>query len=241
MHTNITLILLDNSMPTAAAPFLPAPPTASIDLLIFDLDGTLVDTCRDLVDAVNFALQQLGKETLPMENIVAMVGDGARALLTRALQQPTEAELQSALQHFRAHYAAHLTDFSKPYSGISEVLTYFRAKKKAVLSNKPHEFTLALLERLHLAQAFDFIQGGQASLPLKPDPTSLQNMLVHLKVEPSRALMIGDGENDMLVGKAAGVKTCAATYGYRPAENLLALAPDFVMHAPLELLTIVSS
>lgn len=176
-----------------------------------------------------------------MENIVKMVGDGTRTLLTRALQQSTEAELQSALQHFRAHYAVHLADFSKPYDGMAEVLAHFRTKKKAVLSNKPHEFTLALLERLHLAQAFDFIQGGQAALPLKPDPTSLQNILAHLQVEAARALMIGDGENDILVGKAAGVRTCAATYGYRPAENLLTLTPDFVMQAPLELLTIVSS
>ncbi len=227
-------------MSTTSVPFQPNQTKAQIDLLVFDLDGTLIDTGRDLANAVNFALQQAGKDILPMEKIISFVGDGARTLLTRALDQPTAEDLQLAMRHFRAHYAAHLADFSKPYPGITDVLAHFRAKKKAVLTNKPHEFTLPLLERLRLSQAFDFIQGGQAQLPLKPDPQSLQNILSHLKVEAARALMIGDGENDILAGKAASAKTCAVTYGFRPKENLLALAPDFVIHAPLELLTIVS-
>ena len=211
---------------------------AQIELLVFDLDGTLIDTAHDLAHAVNFALQQLGRSALPLAKVLTMVGDGARTLLTRALEQPTEAELQCAMQKFREHYAEHLTDHSKPYPGIAEVLKHFHAKKKAVLTNKPHEFTLALLERLRLSQAFAVIQGAQARLPLKPDPTSLQRLLSHFEVEASRAVMIGDGENDILVGKAAGTMTCAATYGFRPAENLSALAPDFVIHAPHDLLTL---
>jgi phosphoglycolate phosphatase len=209
------------------------------ELLVFDLDGTLVDTSRDLAHAVNFALAQSGRAPLPLAKVMTMVGDGARTLLTRALEGPTEETLQSALQKFREHYAAHLTDHSRPYPGIAQVLAHFRQKKKAVLTNKPHEFTTALLERLRLSQAFVAIQGAQSGLPLKPDPMGLQNLLARLAIEPARALMIGDGENDVLAGKAAGVRTCAATYGFRPAEKLLALAPDFVIARPRDLLALV--
>ncbi len=211
---------------------------APIELLIFDLDGTLVDTALDLAHAVNFALQALGKTPLALEEVLRMVGDGARTLLTRALGQPTEEELLFALQKFRAHYAAHLADHSKPYPGIINVLAHFDQTKKAVLTNKPHEFTLSLLEQLHLSHAFVAIQGAQPQLPLKPDPTSLQHLLALMRVPASRALMIGDSENDILAGQAAGTMTCAATYGFRPAKKLLALAPDFVIHAPRDLLTL---
>lgn len=213
-------------------------PPFQVELMIFDLDGTLIDTSHDLMNAVNFALQQCGKDPLSLERVIGYVGDGARKLLERALARPSEAELQTALQHFRAHYAAHLADFSRLYPGMIDVLAHFRAKKKAVLTNKPHEITLALLQRLNLSLQFEVIQGGQTHLPLKPDPTSLQNLLVHLQIEAPRAVIIGDGENDMLAGKAAGVKTCAATYGFRSGKDLLALQPDFVIHAPIELTTL---
>lgn len=211
-----------------------------IELLIFDLDGTLIDTSLDLAHAVNFALQALGKAPLPLAKVLGMVGDGARTLLTRALGQPNEEELLFALQKFREHYAAHLADHSQPYPGITDALAFFHQTKKAVLTNKPHEFTLALLERLRLTPAFDMIQGAQAHVPLKPDPASLLNILAQLQIPAARALMIGDGENDILAGKAAGAKTCAATYGFRPAEKLLALAPDCVIHAPLDLIALMN-
>lgn len=216
------------------------PLNTAIELLIFDLDGTLIDTSLDLAHAVNFALRESGKAPLALDEVLRLVGDGARALLTRALGQPSEEELLFALQKFREHYAAHLADHSKPYPGITDVLAFFHQTKKAVLTNKPQEFTLALLERLRLAQAFVLIQGAQAQVPLKPDPASLRGMLVRLQIPASRALMIGDGENDVLAGQASGVMTCAATYGFRPAEKLLALAPDCVIHAPSDLLTLMT-
>lgn len=212
---------------------------SDFELLIFDLDGTLLDTSIDLAHAVNYALQALNKTPLALVDVLKMVGDGARTLLTRALgQQPAEEELQLAVLKFREHYATHLADHSRPYDGMPEVLAHFHDHKKAVLTNKPHDLTLTLLERLGLMQEFVLVQGAQASLPLKPDPTGLQDILKQLQISATRALMIGDSENDILTGKAAGVRTCAATYGFRPQENLLALAPDYVIHTPRDLIAL---
>jgi len=206
-----------------------------VDLLIFDLDGTLVDTRRDLANAVNNALRQMGRKEIDLETMTGYVGDGIRKLLERALGSAAENEVEIARRHFRQFYFEHIADFSKPYPGIPGLLEYFSGKKKAVLTNKPQEFTEALLQRLEICRHLEMIIGGQPNLELKPDPEAVLKILHHFQVAPSRAIMIGDGENDILAGKAAMMKTCAATYGFRPPEKLLALQPDFVIHRPPEL------
>ncbi|MDZ7361663.1 MAG: HAD-IA family hydrolase [candidate division KSB1 bacterium] len=205
------------------------------DLLIFDLDGTLVDTRRDLANAVNHALRQMGRTEVNLETLTGYVGDGIHKLLERALGGADDDELEIARQHFRHFYFDHLADFSKPYPGMTEALEYFSATKKAVLTNKPQEFTEALLQRLEICGYFEIIIGGQTNRKLKPDPEAIFEILGQLHVVPARAIIIGDGENDILAGKAAMIKTGAATYGFRPPEKLLALQPDFVIHRALEL------
>lgn len=199
-------------------------------LLIFDLDGTLVDTRLDLATAVNHALQQLGRPPLPLAVLTGFVGDGARTLVARALGNPEINDLETALRFFRAYYAEHLVDHSRLYDGVLETLQHFRHKKKALLSNKPQEFTEPLLARLDLSKFFDVIVGARPDLKLKPDPQPVHFILDQLGVPGAGALIIGDGENDVLAGKAAGITTCAVTYGIRPAEKLLPLQPDFVIH-----------
>jgi len=206
-----------------------------VELLIFDLDGTLVDTRRDLANAVNYALQQTGRNEIALETVVSYVGDGTRKLLARTLGSVTEAELEIFHHHFRLHYFDHIADFSRPYAGMFEILEHFSTKKKAVLTNKPQEFMEALFRRLDLVRHFDIAVGGQAGLKLKPDPEAILKILNHLNVQPAHAVMIGDSENDILAGKAAGVMTCAVTFGFRPKENLLPLHPDFVANGPDEL------
>jgi phosphoglycolate phosphatase len=205
------------------------------DLVIFDLDGTLVDTRRDLANAVNHALQQLGKKELEIEIITRYVGDGVRKLLERVLQNGRDEELEVASRYFRYYYLEHLTDFSLPYPGIRETLEHFDHKKKAVLTNKPQEFTEAILQRLALRHYFDVVAGGQPGLKLKPHPEAVMAVLQCFEVPLSAAVMIGDGENDILVGKAAGVKTCAVTYGFRSEQELLALQPDFFVQDAIAL------
>lgn len=209
--------------------------TNEFDLLIFDLDGTLVDTRRDLANAVNEALKKIGKEELGVETITRYVGDGVRKLLERAVGHATEEQLEIASGHFKNFYAAHLTDFSRLYPGIREMLAHFAGKRKAILTNKPQEFTEAILQRLDIRSHFEIVIGGKPNLPLKPSPEAIAIILEHLGIPPAGAVMIGDGENDMLAGKAAGIATCAVTYGFRPAINLLALKPDFVISDPGEI------
>lgn len=209
------------------------------DLLIFDLDGTLVDTRRDLANAVNHALRQLGKNEVEVDTVTGYVGDGVRKLLERALGDAAKTELETAHRHFRSYYHEHIADFSQPYPGVREVLEHFAHKQKAILTNKPQEFTEALLQRLDIHRQFAMIIGGQAHLKLKPDPEAVLTILYHFGLPASRALIIGDGENDILVGKAAKIVTGAAAYGFRPVEKLRALQPDFVIEAPAELMDLI--
>ena len=209
------------------------------DLLIFDLDGTLVDTRRDLANAVNYALRQLHKDEVDVDTVTSYVGDGVRKLLERALGEVAKTQLEAAHRHFRSYYHEHIADFSQPYSGVREMLTHFAHKQKAVLTNKPQEFTEALLQRLALRRHFAMVIGGQSHLKLKPDPQAVFNILRDFDLPAPRTLIIGDGENDILVGKAAKIVTCAAAYGFRPLEKLCALQPDFVIAAPAELMDFV--
>jgi phosphoglycolate phosphatase len=206
-----------------------------IDLLIFDLDGTLVDTRRDLANAVNYALKQTGRNEIALEMVVGYVGDGTRKLLERTLGNVTETELEIFLQHFRQYYFDHIADFSRPYDGTIEVLDHFAMKKKAVLTNKPQEFADELLQRLEICKYFEIAIGAQPNLKLKPDSEGVLKILHPLEVQPARAMIIGDSENDILAGKAARILTCAVTFGFRPAEKLLPLNPDFFINEFLEL------
>ncbi len=209
------------------------------DLLIYDLDGTLVDTRRDLANAVNYALQQLGKNEVEVDTVTGYVGDGVRKLLERALGAAAKTELETAHRHFGAYYHEHIADFSQPYSGIREVLEHFAHKQKVILTNKPQEFTDALLQRLDIRRHFAMVVGGQPDLKLKPDPEAVFRILQHFNLPASRVLIIGDGENDILAGQAAKIVTCAAAYGFRPVEKLRALEPDFVIETPADLIDLI--
>jgi len=198
-----------------------------VTLLIFDLDGTLVDTLEDLANAVNFALQELNKPTLTLLEVRGFLGEGLNKFLQYALRNPSDGELEEAKSLFRMYYADHLTDHTRPYPGIPEVLTYLSAKKKAVLTNKPIEYCEPILKQLNLAHFFDVVVGGHSGIALKPEPDGIHHILQQLGISPEEAAIIGDGDTDILAGKAAGVFTCAVEYGFRPPEVLRKLKADF--------------
>jgi len=206
-----------------------------IDLLIFDLDGTLVDTHRDLANSVNFALNALDLPPLETEEVMSYVGDGLKKLMDRSLPKDRLEKIEEVIDIFRSHYREHLLDFSVFYPNVENVLNHFQDKKMAVVSNKPEEFTRLILEGLQVTDFFEIILGGDFLPVMKPKPGPILHILNQLSVSPGKAAIVGDGTTDMEAGKAANVLTCAVTYGLKKKEVLLKTKPDFMIDDIVEL------
>jgi phosphoglycolate phosphatase len=206
-----------------------------IDLLMFDLDGTLASTGRDLANSVNYIRAMLGLEPLDDAYVYSRVGYGTEHLLRQSLPKDYENRFEEILERFLKHYEEHLLDTTVLYPHVKEVLERFGAKKKAVVTNKRLNFSVAVLRGLGVESAFDVIVGGDCGLEKKPDPGLLRHVLDEVNVAADKALMIGDGEPDIRAGKAAGVHTCAVLYGLCNSNDLLAAMPDFAISDMSEL------
>ena len=206
-----------------------------IDLLMFDLDGTLFDTKQDLATAVNLTLEEFGLPSKPPELIYTYVGDGVRKLLERSLEGFGPGHFEQALTLFRGHYLTHLTDTTCFFPGVISVLEHFSHKKKAVVTNKPAEYTNKLIQGLNAQHHFDIIVGSDTTIRLKPHPDMILSTLEKLAVSPERALMIGDSVNDLTAGRQAGVKVCAVGYGLGDPVFLKKAEPDIFCESILEL------
>ena len=202
--------------------------------LLFDLDVTLVDSRADLVTSVNLMLDELGYVPLPATRIITFVGEGMRLLIERALraslsQEPDEALVLHALEVYRGKYQEHLLDQTQVYPGVYETLEAFAHLPKAVVTNKPLEFTVTILEALDLQRHFVAVIGGDSLPERKPAPAPLLEAARLCDVAPRGCLMIGDTKVDMLAGKAAGMKTCGFVGGFRGKEELIAAHADFLI------------
>jgi len=213
---------------------------AAIRLLIFDLDGTLIDSRLDLIHSVNGMLHHLQRPELPGEVIASYVGDGAPMLVRRALGDPkNEAAVKEALDFFLAYYRAHKLDNTHLYPGIKESLAAIAnlngmPRKMAVLSNKPVHPSRAIIEALGLKDFFLHVYGGNSFSTKKPDPEGARRLLSETHTEPGQALMIGDSAVDVLTGRNAGMWTCGVTYGFAP-HTLCEAPPDVSIDQPEEL------
>ena len=214
--------------------------TRAIKLLIFDLDGTLIDSRLDLIHSVNAMLRHFKRSELPGEVIASYVGDGAPMLVRRALGDPKDEHFaKSALEFFLTYYRAHKLDNTHVYPGIEESLTAIRnsngiRRKMAVLSNKPVNPSRAIVEALGLAEYFVHVYGGNSFPTKKPDPLGARTLLEQTRTRPEEALMIGDSSIDVITGRNAGVWTCGVTYGFAP-HTLCEAPPDVVLDKPPEL------
>jgi len=206
----------------------------SIRLIIFDLDGTLVDTLEDIAHSVNFTLGRLGRPLLHLDTVRQYVGDGLEMLLTRALGGHTDL-LQEAKGIYKEHQSRNLVVSSRLYPGVKETLEHFRSLPMTVVTNKTLEFSEPLLEQLGIRPYFGMIIGADSGLPLKPAPDAFRSIMNHLAVPKDRTVVVGDGTTDILAGKAAGITTCSVTYGFRSEEELRRAGPDHVIHAFSEL------
>jgi phosphoglycolate phosphatase len=214
----------------------------TIQLVIFDLDGTLIDSRLDLVHSVNATLRHMKRPELPDDVIASYVGDGAPALIGRALgsEAGDEKLVRSGLEYFLTYYREHKLDHTRLYDGIIEALAALenshngQPRKMAVLSNKPVHPSRAIVEALGLGKFFVRVYGGNSFPTKKPDPEGAQTILRETGTGPHETLVVGDSGVDILTGRNAGTWTCGVTYGFAP-HTLRETPPDVVLDKPAEL------
>lgn len=203
-------------------------------MLIFDLDGTLVDSRRDIAAACNHALEAVGRPRLPDELVATFVGDGARKLLERALGPADAPTAARAMDAFLDFYLAHPVVHTRPMPGAVEALDALAGRPMAVATNKRREVAVAVLRDLGLARRFGAVWGGGDG-PVKPDPACVLALAERAGVPPSDVWMVGDGTQDVGAGKAAGAHTVAVLGGFHDEARLRALAPEHVVRDLREL------
>ena len=206
-------------------------------LLIFDLDGTLIDSRQDIALSVNLTLNDLGRPTLPEETIYGYVGNGVTRLIHDAVGSEDPALLKKADQIFACHYLAHLSDKTRLYPGMETVLNHYQDKKKVVATNKRAQFTRKIIENLGLSNQFELLISADEVGPCKPDPAMIDYALKRLNQSTQETLVIGDMENDILAARAAGVSVCAVGYGFGEASRLRNAKPDFFAEKVSDLAT----
>ena len=209
--------------------------------VIFDLDGTLLDTLGDLRGAVNAALEMRSLPPRTMEEVRAFVGNGVRNLMKRALPQgaPDE-EIDAALADFKAYYAEHLCDETRPYDGIPELFSQLRQRgvKTAVLSNKLDSASKQLIEHYFPGQV-DVVFGERSGVPRKPDPSSCNEVVELFGVPKEQILYVGDSDVDMQTAKNAGLTAVGVTWGFRERSVLLDGGADVLIDRPAQLLNLL--
>ncbi len=201
------------------------------DLLIFDLDGTLIDSRLDLANSVNATRAYMGMGPLPHETVFSYVGNGAPVLIQRALGPGASAEDQErALHFFIRYYHDHRLDDTVLYPGVADTLDALAGAgvTMAVLTNKPVRISEAICEGLNVARHFVRVYGGNSFAQKKPDPVGILQLIRETGAAPARTLMVGDSSVDIETARNAGVKSAGLTYGFQP-ESLQAVPPDFLL------------
>ncbi len=219
----------------------------SIQLVIFDLDGTLIDSRLDLVHSVNAALRHIERPELPDDVIASYVGDGAPILIQRALgaEAADQPLVRKGLEFFLSYYREHKLDHTTVYPGIPQALATIRSSRNgvprtlAILTNKPVVPSRAIVDALGLGQFFSQVYGGNSFVTKKPDPEGARKLLHEYGVEPEQAAIVGDSHVDVQTGRNAGLWTIGVTYGFA-AQTLEADGPDVLVDSAEEVGAVLS-
>lgn len=203
-----------------------------MDLIVFDLDGTLINSKKDLANAGNAARGHMGMPPLEDERVCSYVGNGAPVLVRRLLgAEATEAQVQEALEFFIEYYREHKLDHTVLYSGVRESLDRLRdaGVQMAVLTNKPVKISRDILDGLGVGRHFQRVYGGNSFDFKKPHPIGVETLIEECGASRDRTMMVGDSSVDIQTARNAHVKSCGVTYGFQP-ETLQALPPDLLVH-----------
>ena len=209
-------------------------------LVIFDLDGTLIDSIGDLADAMNAVLESLGYPAHPRDNYRFLVGDGIEILVRRALPPEVvdETNIPDVVDLMRQEYSTRWTATTRPFPEIPELLVKLHARNicTAVLSNKPDFATREIVGELFADNRFEIVRGALEGVPLKPDPSSVLGIISELGQSPQQSVFVGDTAVDMATGVNAGMRSVGVTWGFRDADELVDSGANHIIHQPLELL-----
>ena len=200
-----------------------------VELLVFDLDGTLIDSKQDLALSVNAVRERIGLAPLDDGTVASYVGRGVVVLMRRALGEgATEEDVEQAVAFFLDYYRSHMLDHTVSYPGVREALEALAGCKLAVLTNKPVKFSRAILAGLGISRYFTQVYGGNSFEQKKPDPIGLMTIMRESGAAAAETMIVGDSDTDVLTGRNAGVWTCGVSYGLAP-ETLKTTPPDFML------------
>ncbi len=210
--------------------------------IIFDLDGTLLDTLADLADSANYTMEQMGYPTHPLESYRYFVGNGVPKLLERCLPEDkrTEKNILTARKLFAEYYNVHFADKTKPYEGVAELLESLKKNgiRIAVASNKSDEFTQSIVKRF-FGDTFDMVQGAKENVPKKPAPDIVYGIMERLWAVPENTYFAGDSNVDMYTAKNAEITAIGCLWGFRTKEELVNGGADFLAEKPMDIFDII--
>jgi phosphoglycolate phosphatase len=203
-----------------------------VKLVVFDLDGTLVDAFEDIAAASNTMLRAMGREAMSLEEVKSHVGRGVTMLIVGLLGTDDPALVTRGQELLVEYYKEHPVRYARLYDGVADTLRHLRQRgmRTAVASNKPHKLTVKVLEHLGIAPLLDDIYGQSDDFPRKPAPDLLHHLMQLAGATPAETLFVGDGPTDIEFARGAGVPVVAMTYGQTPEDELRALGPDAILH-----------
>ena len=207
--------------------------------IIYDLDGTLVDTREDIARAVNHMLKAMGQPPMEQKTIEKYVGRGLHYLIQHCLQIKDAKQVEKGAKVYRKHYGEHMLDHTDLYPETLKVLDHFKPVKQAVITNKPNPFTCDILKALKVIDYFAEVVAGDSEYPKKPDPTSVQTLMKREGILPQEALFIGDSPIDIETARNAGIETVVITHGFTGEDELKCAAPDHMVQSFSELLALI--